>query len=97
MTGNGVLFDVHVPIPTPEDELIKLEEDEAEASRLRAYRDQLMAVFDDDEDAQLLVMGMLDNLKGEELRAAVGLTSVQYSSKYKKVVRRIDALQRRQS
>ncbi|MEJ1979027.1 MAG: hypothetical protein WDN49_25800 [Acetobacteraceae bacterium] len=65
----------------------------SDAARLVAWRDELLAAFDDDEQGQLLVMGMMDGLRGRELREATDLTEAQFPTKYKKVQRRIEALQ----
>ncbi len=96
LTPTGELFDLHQAPRNPEEILIGLEDDEAETSRLRAHRDQLLAVFEDDDEAQLLVMGKMDGLKGEDLRDATGLSGDQFATKYKKVARRIEALRRSQ-
>jgi DNA-directed RNA polymerase specialized sigma24 family protein len=95
-TAKGVLFEVRAATPSAEDILIANEDQKAELARLRARRDQLLDLFEDDEDAQGMVLGMLDGQKGAKLMETTGLGSKEFASKYKKVARRIDALHRRQ-
>lgn len=89
----GVLFEARSATPSAEDDALRSEEMSSDAERLVAWRDELLAAFDDDEQGQLLVMGMMDGLRGKELREATDLTEVQFPTKYKKVQRRIEALQ----
>jgi hypothetical protein len=65
----------------------------SDAARLVAWRDELLAAFGDDEQGQLLVMGMMDGLRGKALREVTSLTEAEFPTKYKKVQRRIEALQ----
>ncbi len=90
----GVLFEGRSATPSAaEDDALRSEEMSSDAERLVAWRDELVAAFDDDEQGQLLVMGMMDGLRGKELLEATDLTEAQFPTKYKKVQRRIEALQ----
>ncbi len=89
----GVLFEGRSATPSAEDDALRSEEISSDAERLVAWRDELVAAFDDDEQGQLLVMGMMDGLRGKELLEATDLTEAQFPTKYKKVQRRIEALQ----
>jgi DNA-directed RNA polymerase specialized sigma24 family protein len=90
----GVLFEVRHATPSAEDAAIAREAYSAEAARIRGWRDRLLAAFDDDEEGQFLLIGMMDGLRGEGLRAVTGLTEAQFATKYKKVQRRIQVLQK---
>ena len=89
----GVVFDARTATPSAEDDALRNEEMASDAARLVAWRDELLAAFGDDEQGQLLVMGMMDGLRGKELRDATDLSEAQFPTKYKKVQRRIDTLQ----
>lgn len=95
----GVVIDFIRPSPSPEHQLIDSEEAAADASRLSKWRQELLDLFADDYQAQLIVEGMMDGLRGKELQEPAGLTGAEFPTKYKKVSRRIDALtaERRQS
>jgi DNA-directed RNA polymerase specialized sigma24 family protein len=92
-TRTGVLFATRNATPSAEEEAVRSEETLADAARLVAWRNKLLAAFDDDEQGQLLVMGMMDGLRGALLREATDLTEEEFPTKYKKVQRRIVALQ----
>jgi hypothetical protein len=95
----GVVIDFTRPSPSSEQQLIDSEEAAADASRLSKWRQELLDLFADDYQAQLIVEGMMDGLRGKELQELAGLTDTEFPTKYKKVSRRIDALtaERRQS
>jgi DNA-directed RNA polymerase specialized sigma24 family protein len=54
-------------------------------------RAHLLALFKNDDVAQLMVEGMLDNMEGEELRDFVGLTPTEFASKRRKIRRTMNA------
>ena len=89
----GVLFEARSATPSAEDDALHREEMSSDAARIIAWRDELLAAFNDDEQGQLLVMGMMDGLRGKALREATDLTDAEFPTKYKKVQRRIEALQ----
>jgi len=95
----GVVIDFTRPSSSAEQQLIDSEEAIADASRLSKWRQELLDLFADDYQAQLIVEGMMDGLRGKELQELAGLTGAEFQTKYKKVSRRIDALtaERRQS
>ena len=88
----GVVIDFIRPSPSPEQQLINSEEAAADASRLSKWRQVLLDLFADDYQAQLIVEGMMDGLRGKELQELAGLTGAEFPAKYKKVSRRIDVL-----
>jgi DNA-directed RNA polymerase specialized sigma24 family protein len=49
----------------------------------------LIALFDDDPAAQLILEGMMDDIAGEELRELTGLDKVAYDSKRRLIRRKI--------
>lgn len=53
-------------------------------------RRALIAMFDEDDEAQLIIEGMLGGMEGEELRNFVGLNPTQYASKRRKIRRVIN-------
>jgi hypothetical protein len=95
----GVVIDFIRPSPSPEEQLVDREEAAADASRLSKWRQELLDLFADDYQAQLIVEGMMDRLRGKALQELAGLTDAEFPTKYKKVSRRIDVLtaERRQS
>lgn len=80
--------DLSAPPVTPEDHLI--------AADLRnlfsQWRQQVQNVFADDEDAQLLIEGIFDGLKGRELQDLTGLDNTAFASKRKLIQRRLTKL-----
>lgn len=83
----------------PEDaESIKDEADDAEtqmiaaqrAERCIATRAAVIALFDDDPTAQLVLEGMMEEMTAEEMRELTGLDKTGYDSKRKLIRRRID-------
>jgi hypothetical protein len=88
----GVIIDFACPFPSPEQQLIGREEASTDAARLSKWRQELLDLFADDYEAQLIVEGMMEGLRGNELQELAGLTEAQFPTKYKKVQRRIDAL-----
>lgn len=50
----------------------------------------MLALFEDDETAAILVMGMMDDMDGEDLRELTGLNKTAFASKRRLVRRRID-------
>jgi hypothetical protein len=49
-------------------------------------------LFEDDQVAQKIVLGMMEGARGEELEQASGLSKTEYESKRKKIRRRIEKL-----
>ena len=97
LTDKGKVFQLH-PVPeTAEEELIRREDEKVAEDWIRKRHDELLDLFNDDESAQLMVLGMLDGLRGKELMAATELDEIQFASKYKKVHRRIEILKGKRS
>lgn len=71
------------PSPNPEEELLG----EEEATQGRA---ELIALFGDDVVAQTLVEGIMDGVRGEDLRALTDLDQKGYESKRRLIRRRIE-------
>ncbi|MDR3529298.1 MAG: hypothetical protein P4L90_01890 [Rhodopila sp.] len=96
---SGVVIDFIPPSPSSEQRLIDSEDATANASQLSKWRQELLDLFADDYQAQLIVEGMMDGMRGKELQELAGLSGAEFPTKYKKVSRRIDALtaERRQS
>ncbi len=53
-------------------------------------RNAMLALFADDEQAQIIVEGLMDGIDGDELQALCGLEATAYNSKRRLVRRRID-------
>jgi DNA-directed RNA polymerase specialized sigma24 family protein len=53
-------------------------------------RRAILAMFDGDDEAQLIVEGMLGGMEGEELRKFVDLNPTQYASKRRKIRRTLN-------
>ena len=79
----GNPLDIPDPLPTTESRLVDLRE----AKRIATA---VLALFEDDETAAILVMGMMDDMDGEELRELTGLNKTAFASKRRLVRRRID-------
>ncbi|HEY1545404.1 MAG TPA: hypothetical protein VGG01_23630 [Xanthobacteraceae bacterium] len=54
---------------------------------------KVLALFDDDPVAQIIVHGMMEGLRGEELQRLSGLDKTDYESKRTKIRRRIEKLE----
>jgi DNA-directed RNA polymerase specialized sigma24 family protein len=75
-----------VPDPSPGAESRIIGEEQAEEIRVA-----ILALFDGDEVAQVIVEGMMEELEGEELRELCGLDETAYNSKRRLIRRRIDS------
>lgn len=53
-------------------------------------RSAILALFADDEHAQIIAEGLMDDIDGEDLRALCGLEATAYNSKRRLVRRRIE-------
>ena len=53
---------------------------------------KIVALFDDDPVAQVIVRGMMDGARGQELQEMSGLDKTDYESKRTKIRRRIEKL-----
>jgi DNA-directed RNA polymerase specialized sigma24 family protein len=93
VSRSGIFFEARFASPSAEDHALQIEEMNADAAKLIAWRDEVLETFNDDEQGQLLVMGMMDGLRGKTLREVTSLTEAEFPTKYKKVQRRIEALQ----
>jgi DNA-directed RNA polymerase specialized sigma24 family protein len=93
VSRSGIFFEARSATPSAEDHALQIEEMNADAARLIVWRDEVLETFYDDEQGQLLVMGMMDGLRGKALREVTSLTEAEFPTKYKKVQRRIEALQ----
>ncbi|MBY5466345.1 RNA polymerase subunit sigma-24 [Rhizobium leguminosarum] len=77
---------------------IKDEADDAETRMIAAQRAErciathaaVIAVFNDDPTAQLVLEGMMEEMTAEEMRELTGLDKTGYDSKRKMIRRRID-------
>jgi RNA polymerase sigma-70 factor (ECF subfamily) len=72
------------PGPTAEERMISNEQ----------YRDtenRLLEIFDGDDEAQLIVLGMLTGTQGAELKEATGLDQTSFNSKRRFVRRKINS------
>ncbi len=53
---------------------------------------KIIALFDDDPAAQIIVRGMMEGARGQELQDLSGLDKTEYESKRTKIRRRIEKL-----
>ena len=67
--GDGPRGEPAAATPSPEEDLLRKEEAEAVQA--------IFGDFDDDEEAQLVLIGWQDDLRGAELREATGLNQTQ--------------------
>jgi DNA-directed RNA polymerase specialized sigma24 family protein len=54
---------------------------------------KVLALFDDDPAAQIIVRGMMEGARGQELQEMSGLAKIDYESKRTKIRRRIEKLE----
>ena len=71
------------PVPVAETSMIA----EEDAARVRRA---VLALFDDDFQAQQIAKGIMEEITAEELRELTGLSSTAYNSKRRLIRRRID-------
>jgi DNA-directed RNA polymerase specialized sigma24 family protein len=85
------------PVPEPPDSSPNAEqqreaaEDEAEEdARHERQRQQIIGLFADDTAAQVIVEGLIEGMRGEDLRALTDLDQTAYQSKRRLIRRRIE-------
>lgn len=83
--ADDLAYDIADEAANAEARLIEAEH----AERCVAAHAGLVALFDDDPTAQLILEGMMDDMAGEELRELTGLDKVAYDSKRKAIRRKI--------
>lgn len=79
----GEPVDFPDPSPSVEEDLI----DKENATHIRR---SVLALFDDDPDARVIVEGDMDGWSAEELRSYTGLDKTAYDSKRKLIRRRLN-------
>ena len=62
----------------------------AAADEARRIKRAILALFDDDLEAQTIAEGTMDGMEGEELRSCTGLDEKAFATKRRLVRRRID-------
>jgi len=81
--------DAETAIAEPADPRSTAEEligGEQEADRLRS---EILSLFNDDQIAQIIVEGIMEDIEGEELRSLTSLDKTQFDSKRRLIRRRI--------
>jgi len=78
------------PAPNAEKLREAAEEDAEEDDRRQSQRQQIIGLFDDDPVAQVIVEGLLEGTRGEDLRALTDLDPIAYQSKRRLIRRRIE-------
>ena len=74
----------------PTDPALNPEQRIGSAEEVAIVKASLLSLFKDDENAQLILEGMMDGMKGEELRELLKLDETAYQSKRKLIRRRIN-------
>lgn len=69
---------------------VSVEENMISEQMTDSIRNEVLALFEDDEIAQLIVEGMMDEISGEELKELTGLDKTSFDSKRRLVRRRIN-------
>lgn len=82
----GETIEYRDPSPTIEEDFI----DRENAAAARRY---VLAQFDDDPDARVILEGDIEGWSAEELRAYTGLDKVAYASKRRLIIRRLNKMQ----
>lgn len=84
---DGVIGAIHHSV-TPEDNLMA----DDDRKLLDSYRQKALEAFTDDETAQLLLEGMCEGLKGQNLQELTNLDDTEFASKQKLIRRRLEKL-----
>ena len=87
VSGTDEIADKAISVPDPS---MSAEERMVQADESREVQQAILALFADDEIAEVIVEGMMDGLEGEELRELCGLDERAYASKRRLIRRRID-------
>ncbi|MCO6185228.1 hypothetical protein [Rhizobium sp. L1K21] len=80
---NSVALTLKEPSPTAEERMITNE-------TVRGTENRLLDLFDGDEEAQLIVIGMLTGSEGAELRLATGLDQTSFNTKRRYIRRKLN-------
>lgn len=95
----GTLVPINAPVGQQDEvSLVRHETDDAEtqliaaqqAEKYIAVHAEVVAVFDDDPIAKLVLEGVMEELTMEEMRDLTGLDKTAYDSKRKLIRRRVD-------
>jgi len=62
----------------------------AQEEECAQIKSAILALFEEDDIAQMMVEGIMEDIKGEELRSLVNLETTAFASKRKLIRRRID-------
>jgi len=81
--------DPAAPVPEPMDPALNAEERD-EDSRCQRQREQIIGLFTDDPAAEVIVEGLMEGMRGEDLRALTDLDQTAYQSKRRLIRRRIE-------
>lgn len=84
------LLDPPDPRPNAEEELVAAEQELAAAEEADRIKRAILALFDDDLEAQTIAEGTMDGIEGEELRSCTGLDEKAFATMRRLVRRRID-------
>jgi DNA-directed RNA polymerase specialized sigma24 family protein len=60
-----------------------------ELASVQQQTDRMLAIFADDADAQMIIMGRLEGLQGKDLRALTTLSETAFDSKLRLIKRRL--------
>lgn len=82
--GNADAVNPREPGPTAEERMISDEQ-------VRGTENRLLELFDGDDEAQLILLGMLTETEGAELREITGLDQTRFNSKRRYVRRKINS------
>jgi RNA polymerase sigma-70 factor (ECF subfamily) len=74
----------------PPDDRLNAEEEAGTLQEEQLIKQAILALFEDDLDAQLIVEGDMDGIEGEELRDLTGMDHKAFASKRRLIRRRID-------
>lgn len=75
---------------TPQEPRPNAEERMIANEQARGTENRLLELFDDDDEAQLIILGMLTGTEGAELREITGLDETAFNSKRRYVRRKIN-------
>ena len=59
-------------------------------AQYKGLQNAILDLFDDDENAQMLLVGVMSGFEGQDLREETGLTQTEFNSKRRKIRRRVE-------
>lgn len=75
---------------TPRDPKPDVETRMVADAQYKSMQNAILDLFGDDEEAQLIILGIFSDLEGQDLCKETGLTQTEFNSKRRKIRRRVE-------